>query len=154
MDKINEILGLRQYLLNYANSISSNRYYNEDAVQEATIKAVRKINTFNGKSSLKRWMCTITRNVIIDFARKNRLDAREELVEHAVEESSNSRDLEHEALHEVDNLDEDSKDVVVMSSLLGLTTRQISFVKGFSIGKVNYVAHNGFNALKAKLNRK
>ena len=51
-------------------------------------------------------------------------------------------------------LDEDSKDVVVMSSLLGLTTRQISFVKGFSIGKVNYVAHNGFNSLKRKLSNR
>jgi len=154
MDNTEQILGLRKYLLNYARSISSNAYYVEDAVQEATIKAVRKVNTFNNKSSLRSWVTTITRNTLIDMARRNKIYADEELVERAEDSHEDHTDLENEALNKVDELDQETKDVVVMSSLLGLKMRQISFVKGYSLGKVHSIASNGFNTLKEQLTRK
>ena len=42
-----------------------------DIVQAALSRALRKIHTYRGESALFTWLCTIARNEVIDWARRN-----------------------------------------------------------------------------------
>ena len=42
-----------------------------EIVQQALSKALRKINSYRGEAALFTWLCTICRNEIADWARKN-----------------------------------------------------------------------------------
>lgn len=67
---------LKSYILRITASVADT----EDIVHDSFIKATEKLNTFNGKSSLKTWLFTIASNLA-----KDNLRARERWVEHVTD---------------------------------------------------------------------
>lgn len=57
-------------MLAYATSLTSDRAAAEDVVQEALLRAWRHPDSIvNGKGSVRGWLLTIVRNIVIDRAR-------------------------------------------------------------------------------------
>src|SRR5690349_5822056 len=56
----------------------------DDVVQEVFLVVHRKLDEFEGRSSVRTWLAGIVRRVVADHAKKrgNRLLAQEELVDH------------------------------------------------------------------------
>lgn len=52
-----------------------------DATQEVFIKIYRSVGSFKGESALSTWIFRITKNVCIDFLRKNRAVSEDEIPE-------------------------------------------------------------------------
>ena len=60
----------------YALSLSRNPQAAEEITQETFFRAMRSLDRFQGKSSLKSWLCAIARNLWISEQRKKK---REEI---------------------------------------------------------------------------
>ena len=54
----------------YALSLSGNRQIAEEIAQETFFKALRNLGQFQGKSSLKSWLCAIAKNLWLSKQRK------------------------------------------------------------------------------------
>ncbi|MBV1920921.1 MAG: sigma-70 family RNA polymerase sigma factor, partial [Pseudomonadales bacterium] len=61
---------LRQQMLKFANLQISDTHLAEDAVQEALIGAMKKADSFGGRSAFKTWVFAILKNKIADVLRK------------------------------------------------------------------------------------
>ncbi|OUR87950.1 RNA polymerase subunit sigma [Gammaproteobacteria bacterium 42_54_T18] len=61
---------LRQQMLKFANLQISDTHLAEDAVQEALIGALKKADSFGGRSAFKTWVFAILKNKIADVLRK------------------------------------------------------------------------------------
>ncbi len=57
-------------LLGYATRMLNSRSLADDVVQDALVAAYRNIGRYDGRASLKTWMCRIVRNRAIDELRK------------------------------------------------------------------------------------
>lgn len=55
---------------NFAYSLTRQRSLADDIRQDVFIKAYEKLESFRGESSVKTWLLSITRNVVIDYQRK------------------------------------------------------------------------------------
>ena len=56
----------------YALSLSGNHQIAEEIAQETFFKAMRTLNQFQGKSSLKSWLCAIAKNLWLSEQRKKK----------------------------------------------------------------------------------
>lgn len=52
----------------YILSISGDEHMAEDITQETFYRAMRKLNTFRGDSSMATWLCRIARNLLLNYA--------------------------------------------------------------------------------------
>jgi RNA polymerase sigma factor (sigma-70 family) len=60
----------RSLLFAVCSRILQQRQLEEDAVQEAWTRVVRKKQTYNGKDEMSAWLCRIARNAALDQCRK------------------------------------------------------------------------------------
>ena len=56
----------------YALSLSRDPDLAEEITQETFFKAMRSLDSFRGESSIKSWLCSIARNLLIDHQRKKK----------------------------------------------------------------------------------
>ena len=56
----------------YALSLSGNPQSAEEITQETFFRAMRSLNQFKGKSSLKSWLCAIAKNLWLSKLRKKK----------------------------------------------------------------------------------
>src|SRR5690606_22571264 len=66
------LLALRQQMLKFANLQIADNALAEDAVQEALMAALKKVDSFSGKAAFKTWVFAILKNKIIDILRQRR----------------------------------------------------------------------------------
>lgn len=92
----------------------------QDIVQDTMLKAVQSIDKFDGKCSLKTYLCTIARNLYFNYIKRadNRNLSLDELTEKSSEKSVEQQTLDrltaqqiHRALH---ILDEPYKEVFTL----------------------------------------
>ncbi|MEA5060542.1 MAG: sigma-70 family RNA polymerase sigma factor [Candidatus Pelethousia sp.] len=127
----------------YALVLSKNRSLAEEITQEAFFKALQKIDTFRGESSLRVWLCQIAKNIYYSLLRE-----RKKLILSDCEEAS-ERDIEsalldsetafaiHKALH---SIKEPYKEVFSLRLFGELSFLQIGelFEKSESWARVTY----------------
>ena len=56
----------------YALSLSGSPHIAEEITQETFFKALRSLNQFQGRSSLKSWLCAIAKNLWLSEQREKR----------------------------------------------------------------------------------
>ena len=56
----------------YALSLSGSPHIAEEITQETFFKALRSLNQFQGRSSLKSWLCAIAKNLWLSEQRKRK----------------------------------------------------------------------------------
>lgn len=69
------------YLYNYAISRVYNQVIAEDLVQETFFSAVKAIDRFEGRSTIKTWLTSILKRKIIDHYRKNARNKEDALLD-------------------------------------------------------------------------
>ncbi|GAB4183767.1 MAG: RNA polymerase factor sigma-70 [Calditrichia bacterium] len=69
------------YLLRFAMVRVNNKQIAEDLVQDTFFSAIKKVDTFEGKSSVRTWLTAIIRRKIIDYYRKKSTHMEEQLPE-------------------------------------------------------------------------
>lgn len=116
----------------------------EEITQETFFKALRKIDSYKGESSLYTWLCSIARNVYIDHTRR-----REEAADPLLGQISDGSDLEEKladreaayAIHRVlHQLQEPYKEVFWLRTFGELSFARIGelFEKSESWARVTY----------------
>ena len=56
----------------YALALCRNEQQAEDVTQETFLRALKKLDSFDGRSGLYTWLCAIAKNIIVDRARKKK----------------------------------------------------------------------------------
>jgi RNA polymerase sigma-70 factor (ECF subfamily) len=113
----------------------------DDILQETFLKAYKKIDQFDGQSSLFTWLYSIARNLMIDeFRRQQRKPQRShtpadefELADDPTEPAESNRKEIHELRDAVSELPDLLRDIVIMKTLEGLSYDEISQVTGVNI---------------------
>jgi len=140
----------------YALSLSRNPQAAEEITQETFFRAMRSLDRFQGKSSLKSWLCAIARNLWISEQRKKKaqpLDDASALAdpdpgpEAAIVRQDESMRI-HRLLH---GLDEPYREVFTLRSLGQLSFRDIGELFGKSENWACVVFHRARAKIKEKM---
>jgi len=130
-----------------------------DVVQEAFLKAWRRLADLSHATSFGAWLCGIVRNLCIDHRRRRKVNVCG--IEHARHEtdprtSAPGDELGRQELrHRIDTalaaLDETTRTAVVLRYYQDLSSREIGAVMGLSPAAVDMRLMRGRQALKEKL---
>lgn len=136
-------------IYNYAYGFTLNHEDSLDITQEVFLKVYRNISKFKENSSLSTWIYKITSNVCIDVARKNNRHKtvaisaeNEEFINQipdkatSTEEIIENNELSHELSNSLSKLDFDSKQIIVMRDVLGLSYSEIGDILKLEDGTV------------------
>ena len=78
----------------YLCSLTHDAALAEDLLSETFIKAMKKLNTYDGTASIQTWLCVIARNTWLDLLRKKRINiSYDEMMERYLELSHTSDSL-------------------------------------------------------------
>ena len=140
----------------YALSLSRDPDLAEEITQETFFKAMRSLDSFRGESSIKSWLCSIARNLLIDHQRKKKkqpIEDAQNLPDTAMgpEESIMRQDesmLIHRLLH---HLDEPYREVFTLRTLGQLSFRDIGELFGKSENWACVVYHRARARIKQKM---
>jgi len=137
-------------------SLSRNPQIAEEITQETFFKAMRSLNQFQGKSSLKSWLCAIAKNLWLSEQRKKKdqpIDDAIQLPDPAIgpEEAIVRQDESmriHRLLH---HLDEPYREVFTLRTLGQLCFRDIGELFGKSANWACVVYHRARAEIKEKM---
>ena len=116
----------------YALSLSGSPHIAEEITQETFFKALRSLNQFQGRSSLKSWLCAIAKNLWLSEQRK--IDDATHLSDpSAGPEETIVRQDEHMRIHRLlHHLSEPYREVFTLRTLGQLSFRDIGELFGKS----------------------
>ncbi len=156
-------------LLGYATRMLNDRGLAEDVVQDALISAYRKIDTFDGRASVKAWLARIVRNRAIDvLRRRNRLVEMpdgdpeagyfDERGKWAIscprfpelgEQRLDDQRLLERVRKAMDALPHTQRDVLLLKEVHGFSTKEICAALDLEPGNVRIRIHRARKALRA-----
>ncbi|WP_409299819.1 RNA polymerase sigma factor [Peribacillus sp. SCS-155] len=128
----------------------------EDLVQEVFIKAFQKLEKYESRSEPKTWLLAISRNVAIDFFRKNKAHyfLPESFLYHMSSRDKNPQELllEDETKNElyrlINQLKPTYRDIIILRGIMELTPDEVASVVNWSKTRVNLTFHRAIGALK------
>lgn len=144
--KAKDILAFEEFVNDYSKRIytyaygfTTNVHDSNDITQEVFLKVYNNIDKFKENSSLSTWIYRIVSNVCLDFVRKGKnskvisiTQENEEFI-HQIEDNSTNvektilnNELGDELLLALDKLDEESKQVLILREVSGLSYSEIS----------------------------
>ena len=141
-----------KFLLNYCRNAS----LAEELTQETFFKAMRSLDQFQGKSSLKSWLCTIAKNLWLSDQRKKKAQPIDDALqlpdlsagpEEAIVRQDESMRI-HRLLH---HLDEPYREVFTLRTLGQLSFRDIGELFGKSENWACVVYHRARAKIKEKM---
>jgi RNA polymerase sigma-70 factor (ECF subfamily) len=141
----------------------------EDVVQEAFVRLHRQV-AGSGAGSVKHlttWLFRVAHNLTIDMLRRRsrRKNSPETTIdpavlseEHAADELDAlgevlRREARQAALHELAQLDDEQRQVVLLRVIQEMTLRQVAEVIGISVSMVNYRLNQGLTELARRLRK-
>lgn len=89
---------------NYAFYLTKKMDVADDMTQEVFLKAYQKLETFQGKCSIKTWLLTITRNMAINYRRSafiRKVMLVDDLIDHRIHPSAENEAIENIELNDV-----------------------------------------------------
>jgi RNA polymerase sigma-70 factor (ECF subfamily) len=131
----------------------------EDAVQDAFVKAFRKLDTFRPESAFRPWLFTIVaneaRNRRRSMSRRVSLDLRVRDEAHAVGAASDMLAIEHEQrrllVAAVNNLSDHHREVVALRFFAGLSEEETAAVLSCPAGTAKSRLSRALDQLRAAL---
>ena len=140
----------------YALSLSGNRQIAEEIAQETFFKALRNLGQFQGKSSLKSWLCAIAKNLWLSKQRKKEElpmdDALPILDPSAGPEEAIVRQDESMRIHRyLHHLEEPYREVFTLRTLGQLGFRDIGELFGKSENWACVVYHRARAKIRKKM---
>ena len=140
----------------YALSLSGSPQMAEEITQETFFKALRSLDQFQGRSSLKSWLCAIAKNLWLSEVRRKKAQPIDEIMqlsdpsagpEEALVRQDESMRV-HRLLH---HLDEPYREVFTLRTLGQLSFRDIGELFGKSENWACVVYHRARAKIKEKL---
>jgi RNA polymerase sigma-70 factor (ECF subfamily) len=134
----------------------------EDLVQEASVKGLRRFDSFERGTDFKAWMTRILANTYIDLYRRRKREkpaAQEDAVEALADSESPLRHQDVEFLLPEDiekalrELPETQRAAVVLVDVNGLTNQEAAEALGWPLGTVNSRVYRGRLELRRILRR-
>lgn len=113
----------------------------EDATQDVFVVAARRLDEFEGRSSIKTWLFGIAMRVVKTHRRslwrhERKLEALSLVSEEPGRDPLAQRDAQRTLLRLLDQLDDDRKAVYVLAELEGLTAVEIGEGLGLNVNTV------------------
>ena len=161
------------YLYGYAYFRIRSRHVAEDLVQETLLSAIKGLERFEGRSTVKTWLTSILRNKIVDYVRKSK---REVVVEEVFpiaeaegefdesgavnpmmgarqwavrpDEAMSRTEFWQALQHCIGGLPNDAADVFMGKEIDGLSTDEICDLKGMTKSNVWVILHRTRKALR------
>ncbi|WP_242035118.1 RNA polymerase sigma factor [Mesobacillus harenae] len=129
-------------------------------VQEVFVKAIRKLDTFDARSSPKTWLFSIARHAAIDEMRKRKKET--EKMDKALafsdqpnpntpEEIFQLNERKQEIYRGTKSLKQSYHDVLILKGIKELTVQEAAEVLGWNENKVKVTYHRAVKALEKKL---
>ncbi len=127
----------------------------QDLVQDTFVRAFASIDSFRGDSSLRTWLFTITRRLLLDLRRSER--RRGEQVEVQEQDATTEYDAldsfvaeeTRQRMHAaVNRLSKTQREVFLLRVSEGLSYKEIADVAGTTEGAARVHYHNAMRAIK------
>lgn len=134
----------------------------EDFVQEVFIRAIKKEDSFQEKSSPKTWLFSIARHVAIDEIRRKQRARLKELIFKQSVESYTTTTPEHvlelnethkELFEVIQRLKKSYRDVVVLRGIKELSVSETAEILNWKEEKVRLTFHRALKALQNEKER-
>ncbi len=144
----------------YMMSLSKNEEISEEITQETFFRAMKSLDKFEGKSSIKTWLFSIARNLFINHIKKQKRfsddelpadipDVKSDFVEKIID---NSEAVSiHKILHD---LEEPYKEVFSLRVFSELSFKQIADIFGKTESWARVTFHRGKLKISEKLEEK
>ncbi|MBQ8726924.1 MAG: RNA polymerase sigma factor [Oscillospiraceae bacterium] len=144
----------------YMMSLSKSEEISEEITQETFFRAMKSLDKFEGKSSIKTWLCQIARNLFINHIKKQKRfsddelpvdipDVKSDFVE-KISDSSEAVSI-YKILH---NLEEPYKEVFSLRVFSELSFKQIADIFGKTESWARVTFHRGKLKISEKLEEK
>jgi len=133
-----------KYVYRYILSICKDVDLTEEITQETFFKALRKLHTFKGESSIRVWLCQIAKNTYFSYLKKNKRKCDFGTIEIPISESLESSIIREEGVSQIhkkiDKLDEPYKEVFSLRIFGELSFAEIGqiFAKSENWARVTY----------------
>lgn len=139
-------------LKKYAMSLCADEHVAEDITAETFVKAMKKIDSFDGTSKMLTWLCAIAKNTYLDFCKRKKalpLYETEGLLPSfgSAEETVLKNEERKELFRLIQRLEPENKDVVYLRIFGELSFREI----GDILGKTENWARVKFYRSKLKM---
>ena len=137
-------------------SLCRNETIAEDITQEAFVKALARIDSFNGKCKIQVWICQIAKNTFLSYCEKTKkyesgTDGQEWGIAEEFEQKFFDKEYAfeiHKALH---SLSEPYKEVFMLRTFGELNFAQIAEIFGKTESWARVTYHRAKIKLKEKL---
>lgn len=144
----------------YMMSLSKSEEISEEITQETFFRAMKSLDKFEGKSSIKTWLCQIARNLFINHIKKQKRfsddelpvdipDVKSDFIE-KISDSSEAVSI-YKILH---NLEEPYKEVFSLRVFSELSFKQIADIFGKTESWARVTFHRGKLKISEKLEEK
>jgi RNA polymerase sigma-70 factor, ECF subfamily len=131
----------------------------EELVQDTFVRAFSSLDAFRGESSLRTWLFTIERRLMLDRRRAEKrerivvpLDAAEAATEYDALDGMVAQETARRVKRAMASLSPMQREVFVMRVEQGLTYREIATILETSEGAARVHYHNAIRAVKELLN--
>ncbi|MFY9314218.1 MAG: sigma-70 family RNA polymerase sigma factor [Burkholderiales bacterium] len=164
-ERLEHLGRLRPQLVRFARARLRNAAHAEDAVQEALVAAIERIETFSGASSLHSWLTGILKHKIVDCVRRSARDQFQPLDADGVPEGSDRahvpaygpeqvlecRQLWESLLRCLQDLPERTAEAFVLREFMGLNTTEASRALAVSESNCAVMLHRARVRVRARL---
>jgi RNA polymerase sigma-70 factor (ECF subfamily) len=130
----------------------------EELVQDTFVRAFSSIDSFRGESSLRTWLFTIERRLMLDRRRSERrskatvpVEARDAVTEYDALDALLAEEAESHVRKAVESLSPTQREVFLLRVEQGLSYKEIADVVGTTEGAARVHYHNAMRAVKESI---
>lgn len=143
----------KKNLFGFFYRLTSDAQLSEDLVQGVFERILKHRQTYTGEGSFTSWLFSIARNLHIDHCRKQKRtveDATEDMGNYAQEEVLDDQTHSRKLILEkaLQHLDEDKRDILIMSRYQGLMYQEIADIMGSSESAIKVKMFRTMNELR------
>lgn len=127
----------------------------EELVQDTFVRAFASLDSFRGESSLRTWLFTIERRLMLDRRRAERrsretvpVEESDQVSEYGVLDSLIAQEAQERVRRSLDALSPTQRDVFTLRVQQGLSYREIAEIVGTTEGAARVHYHNAIQTVK------
>ena len=123
----------------------------DDLMQDTYVKFLENISKYQSKTSINAYLSTIAHNIAINYYnREKRLVHDEEVIDYVAAPDNKKDYKEIEALEMLKDLDDQSREIVVLHIINDLKFREIAKIVNKPLGTVLWIYNKAIKELKRK----